>query len=56
MGQKDSVGTAVCTVLFATVVVMGSNVGCVERVVGRLFSRACPVAGIGSAYGSNGGS
>lgn len=56
MGQKDSVGIAVCMVLFATVLVVGSSVGFVERVVGRLFNQACPVGGIDNAYGLNGGS
>ena len=56
MSQKDSVGIVVCMVPFATVLVVGSSVGFVERVIGRLFSRACPVGGIDNAYGSNGGS
>ncbi len=56
MGQKDSVDTVVLTVLFGTVLVVGSSVGCVERAAGRLFNRAYPGGGIDSAYGSNGGS
>lgn len=56
MSQKGFVGVAVYTVLFATVLVVGSSVGCVERAAGRLFNRAYPDGGIDSAYGSNGGS